>query len=403
MISEIIDAKIGRIRSDLAKQGLTFESLQDDILDHVCCMVEEQMIAGYDFESSYDRVMSSIGGDVLGSLQHETLLLLDKKFQRMKSFTYGIGLAGAGLTIIGALFKTFHWPGAGILLVLGFILVAAVFLPLYFILSYREQAEKPAIIYPLIGYLTIAVVLVGTIFKIQHWPGANILLQSGIVIILIAFLPLFLVRLFKRSEGQKLNPAYIVMLLIGISIVLSLTRVNLSKDAIDYYTDLIEINQQSATILRTATTETTAALPDSMITDEISRIAGFSEELHELADEMLDELLATVGQSDSPIEEVSGKDFRSARWKAIVETGLGDRYRDLCKAYSAYLLETVNDPVARIQIRNNMVFASDNWIIRFEPDEVRFEPLVITYFKITGFDNEVAICENLAINALIHD
>ena len=44
MIVEEIDANIERIQSDLLDQGLTYSSLLEDILDHVCCMVEKEMI-----------------------------------------------------------------------------------------------------------------------------------------------------------------------------------------------------------------------------------------------------------------------------------------------------------------------------------------------------------------------
>ena len=83
MIVEEIDANIERIQSDLLGQGLTYTRLREDILDHVCCMVEKEMIEGSDFESSYNRVISSIGDGTLNNIQHQTILMLDKKFQKM--------------------------------------------------------------------------------------------------------------------------------------------------------------------------------------------------------------------------------------------------------------------------------------------------------------------------------
>ncbi|MEX0983322.1 MAG: hypothetical protein WD577_08295 [Bacteroidales bacterium] len=131
MIAEVIDSNIERIRSDLETRGLTYDRLQEDILDHVCCMVAERMEHGEDFNSSYHEVLNHIGGATLGNLQHQTILLLDKKFQRMKNFTYLFGLSSALLAILGTLFKKMHWPGAGILLTVGIGLVVLVFLPLY--------------------------------------------------------------------------------------------------------------------------------------------------------------------------------------------------------------------------------------------------------------------------------
>ena len=116
MIAATIDDNYERIKGDLVSRGLTYDRLIDDVLDHVCCMVEEYMNQGTDFESSYDRVLKTIGEKRLPEIQHQTLLNLNKKFQRMKNFTYLFGMSSALITLIGALFKKMHWPGAGILL-----------------------------------------------------------------------------------------------------------------------------------------------------------------------------------------------------------------------------------------------------------------------------------------------
>ena len=121
MIAATIDENYERIKGDLVSRGLTYDRLMDDVLDHVCCMVEEFMNLGEDFETSYERVLDSIGETRLSEIQHQTLLNLDKKFQRMKNFTYVFGLSSAALTIVGSLFKTMHWPGAGILLTVGIV------------------------------------------------------------------------------------------------------------------------------------------------------------------------------------------------------------------------------------------------------------------------------------------
>ncbi len=57
MIAATIDDNYERIKADLVSRGLTYNRLLDDLLDHVCCMVEEYMEEGADFESSYSQVL----------------------------------------------------------------------------------------------------------------------------------------------------------------------------------------------------------------------------------------------------------------------------------------------------------------------------------------------------------
>ena len=233
MIAANIEDNYDRIRSDLIRLGLSYDRLLDDMLDHVCCMVEEFMEQGSDFEASYHQVLDSIGEKSLPEIQHQTLLNLDKKFQRMKNFTYLFGLSAAILTIVGSLFKRMHWPGAGVLITVGMMLIVFVFLPLFFITSHREQTERKNPVYAIVGYLTIAFLLAAAVFKIMHWPGAGYLVYGSIGFILIGFIPLYVVNVFQKSGKEKANLPYIVMLLVGIACVMLMGNVNVSKDLLD--------------------------------------------------------------------------------------------------------------------------------------------------------------------------
>ena len=155
MIAAIIDDNYERIKADLIGRGLTYDRLLDDLLDHICCLVEEDMETGKDFESSYNQVLDSIGEKRLPEIQHQTLLNLDKKFQRMKKYTYYIGLSGAISALVGSFFKLLHWPGSNILIALALLIIVGFFLPMYFIMSHREQAEKKNPAYSIVGFLTL--------------------------------------------------------------------------------------------------------------------------------------------------------------------------------------------------------------------------------------------------------
>ena len=235
MIAAVIDDNYDRIRSDLVRLGLTYDRLMDDMLDHVCCMVEEGMEEGNDFETSYHKVLDAIGERSLPEIQHQTLLNLDKKFQRMKNFTYLFGLSSAIITIIGSLFKRMHWPGAGILITVGMVMIVFVFLPLYFITNYKQQLEKKNPVYAIVGYLTLALLLAGAVFKIMHWPGAGYLIYASIGFLLVGFVPLYVVNAFQRSGSDKIKLPYIVMLLVGIACVMLMGNVNMAKDLLDVY------------------------------------------------------------------------------------------------------------------------------------------------------------------------
>jgi len=406
MIAATIDDNYERIKDDLVSRGLTYDRLIDDVLDHVCCLVEEFMSHGNDFESSYDQVLETIGEESLPEIQHQTLLNLDKKFQHMKNFTYVFGLSSAIVTIVGSLFKKMHWPGAGILITVGMMLIVFVFLPLYFITNHKEQVERKNPVYAIVGYLTIALLLVGAVFKIMHWPGAGMMIYASIGFLLIGFVPLYVVNAFQRSGKEKANLPYIVMLLVGIAIVMLFSNINMSKDLLDIYVDEALANEGRVEVAQERTSSLLELALDSSRMDQqatISKIHDQARDLQVMITGMQEGMIAYVDQPGASIEEVNGKDNRSAGRDAILDNGAGVAFITEAKKYAAMLDELVKDPVANAQIEDHLEFTTLVWDWEHGRDGVRDSPLMKNYYKNTDAAKGIALAEYVAIAYLLHN
>ncbi len=405
MIAAVIDDNYERIRTDLVSRGLTCDRLIDDMLDHVCCMVEEYMDQGRDFESSYGQVLGSIGEKRLPEIQHQTLLNLNKEFQRMKNFTYVFGLTSAILTIIGSLFKKMHWPGAGILITVGMVLIVLVFLPLYFVTNHREQAEKKNPVYAIVGYLTIALLLAGATFKIMHWPGAGMMLYASIGFLLIGFVPLYVVNVFQRSGKEKANLPYVVMLLVGIACVMLMGNINMSKDLLDVYLEESMSNEERVEEVQERTARLLEVAQDSAHLDQlatISQIHNQARDLQVMVNGMQEGMIAFVGQPGTSIADVKGKDNKNAGREAILDNGAGSAFIREAKQFASMLDEMVKDEVANNQIEDHLEFASLVWDFEHGWDGVRDSPLMKNYFKNTDASKGIALAEFVAISYLLH-
>jgi len=78
--------------------------------------------------------------------------------------------------IIGLIFKFMHWPGAGALLIISLGVIAIAFLE-YSIQNRKSKSLTQNLIYPLLG----VVYVLGMLFKMMHWPGADIMLIISII------------------------------------------------------------------------------------------------------------------------------------------------------------------------------------------------------------------------------
>lgn len=133
------DQQIEFIRQDIRSRGVTIDELADSLLDHICCAMEND--SGSDFDENYRRVISTFGEGGFHQIQQETIVLLTiKKEVAMKKTMYILGYIAAILMTTGLLFKIQHWPGAAVMLTLGIALLNFGFLPMFFYDKYRNAA-----------------------------------------------------------------------------------------------------------------------------------------------------------------------------------------------------------------------------------------------------------------------
>lgn len=405
MIDIIIDEKVEWIESDLIGRGLKYGSLREDLIDHICCLLEESMNTGKDFDSSYSEILESIGDNRLREIEHQTLLELDQKFQKMKKLTYIIGIVSAIVILFGSLSKRMHWPLAGIELTLGLIAIVFVFLPLYFVVTYREQSDKKGIIYPVIGYLTIASLLTGVIFRIQHWPGANTVLIIAMAVLIIGFVPLYLVNAFQKAKGEKIGLPYIVMLLVALGITSLAINVNMAKEELDDYRAEAIINKQKTSLVEERCNQLilfVAENPEVDSADQIKEIHKKANELQTMIDNMLEEMMIAIKEPGIGLEDMRKGDRTGAGRKVIIDNGWGRSFMNDSRDYLSMLSDLIKDPVVLAQIEDHMEYTGKIWYNEWGYDEVIYDPAITIYYKHTEVAKGIALSEYVAVDYLLN-
>ncbi len=175
-MAELSEREIKILIREIDRQGLTYTQLQNELLDHLCCDIEAKMEEGIEFLNAYEEVRSRLENNRIQEIQEETLLLINQKYRMMKKFMYILGTIAPSLLILGAFFKMQHWPGASVLIVLGAFLLGAVYLPVFAMVSMRDTRKKEKRVNKTLyvtGVITGFIFITGILFKIMHWPGAR--------------------------------------------------------------------------------------------------------------------------------------------------------------------------------------------------------------------------------------
>ena len=113
------------------------------------------------------------------------------------------GVIAPILMAFGSLFKIEHWSGAGILLTLGFFLLCFVFLPSAVYVSYREVSNRKKLLAHLSGFLAAILFAISFLFKIQHWPFAGIIMIVAAIITGLFFIPAFFINQLKECPKSQ--------------------------------------------------------------------------------------------------------------------------------------------------------------------------------------------------------
>jgi hypothetical protein len=197
---EITYKQLEIITADVERANISFSHLQDDLIDHICCDLENEMDKGLSFEKAYEMVKKKIGFRGLQHVQEDTLLLIDKNYLIMKNTMKTFGVIAPILLAFSAVFKIQHWPGASVLLTLGFFLLCFVFLPSAIYVSYREVSNRKKLLSHLSGFAAGFLFSISFLFMVQHWPGARLLMLLGMLVACLFFIPSFFIGQLKNSS-----------------------------------------------------------------------------------------------------------------------------------------------------------------------------------------------------------
>lgn len=224
------DEQVDHIADDIRRNGVNMEDLQLNLLDHICCIIERDMKDGDSFDQVYQQTIKQFYKKELSEIEEETINLLTfKNYYLMKKSMIISGVLAVSILVMGAIFKIGHWPGAGILIFSGMVVFSLVFLPLVFLLKTKEVGTIREKIILGLGTLAGIFYFISALFLIMHWPGARVIWVLTLALSFFVLLPLYFFNGIRKPE-TKLNTIVTTIILIGVLILqFALTPVGISR------------------------------------------------------------------------------------------------------------------------------------------------------------------------------
>lgn len=341
-MNTLTEENINFIYQDVQVKGLTLEGLQDEMVDHICCSIEPDIDNGISFEIAYNKLMDTIESSIFKNVQHQTLLSTNLKFQNMKKLMIVLGSLSALFLSAGSILKLFHIPPASILLLLGTAIAILGFFPLFFYTSYKEQVEKKNVLLSVTGYFTISFLIIGVLFRVQHWPGAAIALLIGQFLLILLFLPLYLVNAYKKASETKINFLYVLLIFfIGFGVIFMVSATRISRDIVEKFDT---INNNATNISKIFTQQNDSLLKKLQEKESYTEIKPDIDKLQALALELDKQIetikteLKNITKSNS-VEEIKHKEHDKAFRKAMLKDNNAYKLKEDFAKYKVMVLE----------------------------------------------------------------
>jgi len=139
---KVSDKHIDFIENSLKFYGVKNITLKEDLVDHICTYIENE--DSEDFDTLYQEALQKFGG--YSSFQN---LQLEANFQKyatkvvlLNKLFFSVGYVVILLLVFSFLFKIMHWPYANIILIAGLLLAVSVLVPIHFYNKYRKSILK---------------------------------------------------------------------------------------------------------------------------------------------------------------------------------------------------------------------------------------------------------------------
>lgn len=211
----VTDEQIEYILSDIKQNGVETEDLQLNLLDHICCILEQEVKGSADFEQCYKQTVKRFYKRDLAEIEEETRQLLTfKNYYAMKRLMIVSGAVSASAFILGSLFKTMFWQGAGFLLMAGVLMLSFIFLPMLVLLKTREADSFRNKVVLALGALVGVLYSLSTLFAMMHWPGASPLWFATVATSIFVLVPTYFFTGI-RNPDSKVNTIVTTILLVS--------------------------------------------------------------------------------------------------------------------------------------------------------------------------------------------
>lgn len=287
---DLSENEVDFILEDIAKRGIETEDVRYNILDHVCCIIENEMKPGTNFKEFYRNTIARFYKVELNEIEQETRdLITFKYYYAMKRTLKITGLLTIVLCLIGSLLKFLHVPGAGLVLFSSLCFFGLIFIPLNIIVKLKYEKEQTNKVIVTFGLILGMFITFGLIFKTFHWPGATIITMSGVLVFALVFVPVYFFTRYKNPDTRFNAIVHTTFMIVGAGFLFGMVSGNTSHKTNQMVANMSTVQLDNLNRMEASNAVLYTELGDN---PNINEVGKFSDALIDLLNELQINLIA---------------------------------------------------------------------------------------------------------------
>ncbi|MBI1306772.1 MAG: hypothetical protein GC181_09175 [Bacteroidetes bacterium] len=177
--------EILKIKERLDEYGTFPESVKNEWLDHICCLVEEFLSQGFEFEKASEFAFDRFCANDLSSIHEQFQQMVKPNINLMKKMIQAATSLCLMTLCAGILLNYLHMKWGRIMLDLGLLSCMFYAIPVHLSIGNITDLSLKIIRYRKSLLVSSFVIGVGTLLSVLHLKGATVLLILGVFVLMI--------------------------------------------------------------------------------------------------------------------------------------------------------------------------------------------------------------------------
>jgi hypothetical protein len=314
----------------------------------------------------------------------------------MKKAIRIFGLILVFLMVLSSYFKTNHFPGGSLYLLLSCFL----FLPFMIFTIIHFYKERKSIVPNIFILISGTIFLFGFLFVMLHWPLGNLLFKFGYAFLWMVLIIVLIINMV--SKNPKYSEVSFMLSIVGISLIYIATYRSTGSNIMEGYITSAQSNTEIFNVLNKYNQDQFRN-NDSVVNSKVIAVREKTREIINTIEQVKKQIIISAGGNEKMnIMDIVLKDNIEITNKIMISSKESLKIKNKVKEYKNYII-TLDSNINFINVVDALIGLPDppdytGKMYTWEQSQFANMPVIAAINNLTQLEVRIKLCEYLLLN-----